>query len=105
MAHIRVRHPAGDLRSSKSAILPIFHRPAGGTGAEAERPSDPFPWGICAQQPLPRAGDPGGALRIIARIEDHEVIERILAHLDQKTTESPGWPPPCRAPPQRGWFD
>ena len=26
MAHIPVRHPAGDLRSSKSAILPICHR-------------------------------------------------------------------------------
>ena len=40
----------------------------------------------------------GGAVRIIACIEDPEVIEKILAHLDKKTTESPGWPPPCRAP-------
>jgi hypothetical protein len=47
----------------------------------------------------------GGAVRIIACIEDPEVIEKILAHLDKKTTESPGWPPPCRAPPQRGLFD
>ena len=46
----------------------------------------------------------GGAVRIIARIENPEVIEKILAHLDQKTTESPGWRPPCRAPPQRGLF-
>jgi len=41
----------------------------------------------------------GGAVRIIACIEDPEVIEKILAHLDRKTTDSPGWPPPCRAPP------
>ena len=27
MAHIHVRHPSGDLRSSKSAVLPICHRP------------------------------------------------------------------------------
>jgi hypothetical protein len=47
----------------------------------------------------------GGAVRIIACIEDPEVIEKILAHLAQKTTQSPGWPPPCRAPPQRGLFD
>ena len=47
----------------------------------------------------------GGAVRIIACIEDPEVIEKILAHLDQKTTESPGRPPPCRAPPQRGLFN
>ncbi len=47
----------------------------------------------------------GGTVRIIACIEDPEVIEKILAHLDQKTTESPGWPPPCRAPQQRGLFD
>jgi hypothetical protein len=47
----------------------------------------------------------GGAVRIIACIEDPEAIEKILAPLDTKTTESHGWPPPCRAPPQRGLFD
>jgi hypothetical protein len=48
----------------------------------------------------------GGAVRIIACIEDPEVIEKILAHLDKKTTEPQGpWPPLCRAPPQRGLFD
>lgn len=41
----------------------------------------------------------GGAVRIIACIEDQEVIEKTLAHVDKKTTESPGWPPPCRVPP------
>lgn len=25
MAHIPVRHPAGDLQLSKSAVLPIYH--------------------------------------------------------------------------------
>ena len=41
MAHIPVRHPAGDLRSSKSAILPICHRQTGGVGAATARPPDP----------------------------------------------------------------
>jgi hypothetical protein len=41
MAHIPVRHPSGDLRSCKSALLPICHRPAGGAGAEA--PGEPHP--------------------------------------------------------------
>ena len=48
----------------------------------------------------------GGAVRIIACIEDADVIEKILTHLDKKITEPKGpWPPPCRAPPQRGLFD
>ena len=48
----------------------------------------------------------GGAMRIIACIEDPEVIEKILAPLDAKASE-PEAPlrPPCRAPPQRGLFD
>jgi hypothetical protein len=48
----------------------------------------------------------GGAVRIIAYIEDLVVIEKILAHLDAKASE-PEAPrrPPCRAPPQRGLFD
>jgi len=29
----------------------------------------------------------GGAVRIVACIEDPEVIEKILAHLDQKTSQ------------------
>ena len=47
-----------------------------------------------------------GAVRIIARIEDHTVIEKILARLDAKAVE-PEAPrrPPSRAPPQRGPFD
>ena len=48
----------------------------------------------------------GGAVRIIACIEDARVIEKILAHLDAKASE-PEAPrrPPSRAPPQRGLFD
>jgi hypothetical protein len=42
------------------------------------------------------------AVRIIARIEDPEVIKKIRDHLDKKTTESPAWLPPFRAPPHRG---
>lgn len=48
----------------------------------------------------------GGAVRIIACIEDADVIEKILAHLDAKASESEALRrPPCRAPPQRGLFD
>jgi hypothetical protein len=48
----------------------------------------------------------GGAVRIIACIEDAAVIEKILAHLDSKAPQSEGTRrPPCRAPPQRGLFD
>jgi hypothetical protein len=36
MAHVRVRHPSGDLRSCKSAILPICPCPAGGPGTETK---------------------------------------------------------------------
>jgi hypothetical protein len=48
----------------------------------------------------------GGAMRIVACIEDPDVIERILRHLDAKASESPeSRLPPCRAPPQLGLFD
>jgi len=44
----------------------------------------------------------GGALRIIACIEDAALIEKILAHLDAKAAAAqPSRPPPCRAPPAR----
>jgi len=50
----------------------------------------------------------GGAMRIIACIEDPDVVEKILAHLGAKAAE-----PECkatlrplsRAPPQQGLFD
>ena len=48
----------------------------------------------------------GGALRIIACIEDPQVIKKILAHLDKKEAcTEPARLPPCRAPPQAGLFD
>ena len=44
----------------------------------------------------------GGAMRIIACIEDPVVIEKILAHLDAKAAAAQASrPPPCRAPPAR----
>jgi len=61
MAHIPVRHPTGDLRSCKSAFLPICHRPVGGLGTQAPDQPDSIPWGIRAEQQTPRAGDPGQA--------------------------------------------
>ncbi len=48
----------------------------------------------------------GGAVRIIACIEDPEVIEKILTHLDAKgAAPETSRRPPCRAPPQAGLFD
>jgi hypothetical protein len=44
----------------------------------------------------------GGAVRIIASIEDPVVIEKILARLDAKAAAAQASrPPPCRAPPAR----
>jgi hypothetical protein len=63
MAHIPVRHPSGDLRSCKSAFLPICHRPVGGFGTQAPDQPDSIPWGIRAEQQTPRAGDTGQAGR------------------------------------------
>jgi len=47
----------------------------------------------------------GGAIRIIACVEDPVVIDKILTHLDSKGA----WGvarrlPPCRAPPQASLF-
>ena len=48
----------------------------------------------------------GGAVRIIACVEDPVVIEKILIHLDKKSTSvEASRLPPCRAPPQTGLFD
>ena len=48
----------------------------------------------------------GGAVRIIASIEDPIVIEKILTHLDKQDPSAKASPlPPCRAPPQGGLFD
>lgn len=48
----------------------------------------------------------GGAMRIIASLEDPDVIEKILAHLDAKGAECEAIRrPPSRGPPQRGLFD
>ncbi len=44
----------------------------------------------------------GGAVRIIACIEDPEVIEKILTHLDAKGVPAEA---SRRAPPQAGLFD
>jgi hypothetical protein len=44
----------------------------------------------------------GGSVRVIACIEDQDVIDRILAHLREKEQEAPTRPllvPPTRAPP------
>ena len=48
----------------------------------------------------------GGAVRLIACIEDPVVIEKILTHLAAKAAAPEATRrPPCRAPPQTGLFD
>ena len=48
----------------------------------------------------------GGAMRIIACIEDADVIEKILGHLDAQGAECEATRrPPSRAPPRRGLFE
>jgi hypothetical protein len=44
----------------------------------------------------------GGAVKIIASIEDPAVINQILAHLAEKAATT--WLPPSRAPPATGLF-
>jgi hypothetical protein len=47
----------------------------------------------------------GGALQIIACIEDPAVIKKILTHLDTKdASTAPARLPPSRGPPQAGLF-
>ena len=49
-----------------------------------------------------RVGRCGGSVRVIASIEEQDVIDRILTHLRQKEQETPTRPllvPPTRAPP------
>ena len=44
----------------------------------------------------------GGSLKVIACVEDQDVIDRILAHLREKEQDAPAQPllvPPTRAPP------
>jgi hypothetical protein len=48
----------------------------------------------------------GGAVKIIASIEDPAVINKILTHLDEKAnTTATAQLPQCRAPPATGLFD
>jgi len=61
MAPILVRHPSGDLRSSKSAVLPTCHRPISGPGAQASGQPHPLARRLCTEQRTPGAGDTGQA--------------------------------------------
>ena len=48
----------------------------------------------------------GGAVRVIACIEDPVVVEKILTHLDAKGAEPEAFRrPPCRAPPEPELFE
>jgi len=50
--------------------------------------------------------DCSGVVRMIARIEAPEVVEKILNHLDAKgAAVDASRRPLCRAAPQRGLFD
>jgi len=48
----------------------------------------------------------GGAVKVIASIEDPVVIRKILAHLDEKAALAGSHLlPQCRAPPRTGLFE
>ena len=78
--------------------------------ADARRAPLLYYWGTAAETRLridiETCSAFGGALRIIARIEDPAVIKKILTHLDTKdASTAPVRLPPSRAPPQAGLFD
>ena len=56
MAHTHVRHPTGDLRSSKSAILPICHRPSRRPGPSPKTQPHALPWGVRPELQASRVG-------------------------------------------------
>jgi len=76
------------------------------------QPSRVTDW-VLAQRPFSKIGVEidtcaacDGAVRIIACIEDPEVIEKIRSHLDAKgAAAEASRRPPCRAPPQTRLFD
>jgi hypothetical protein len=47
----------------------------------------------------------GGAVKVIACIEDPAVIDKILTHLNEKTLPVQAPLPKCRAPPPAVLFD
>ena len=139
MAHTHVRHPAGDLRSSKSAMLPICHRPSRRSGPSPKTEPHALPWGVrpelqassvrraktqtrCGETrntprshvldaalaaglchrsergPIETCPKCGGKLRVIACIEDPNVIATILEHIQRREATVPSQP---RAPPRR----
>jgi len=65
------RHHARDLRAAG------FHRSVGSARSPAAPESDPLPWGICAQQPLPR---PDHACRARARRQARQAGARKGSH-------------------------
>ena len=71
MAHFLVRHPAGDLRSCQSAVLPICHR-LFLDGVYLESASVPPLWRVKAPTPA--------ALDLVV----HTISERIARHLERR---------------------
>jgi len=67
MARIHVRHPAGDLRSSKSAILPLCHRQTGGVSTATARPPHPLPRRLYYGHPVLRPPGHPSAVQIRSR--------------------------------------
>ena len=61
MAHIPVRHPAGDPRSSKSAVLLTGLGAPCSAGAAPARQPGPVFRGVRPEQPVSGTGDAGGA--------------------------------------------
>jgi len=84
---------------------------SGTTGAHASRTPrrddlGTAPEAVVGDRHRDRRGLARGAMRSIACIEDADVIEKILAHLDEKGADCEATRrAPSRAPPHRGLFD
>lgn len=58
-------------------------------------------WSVCAEQPASGIGD--GRVKVIACIEDPDVIEKILQHLAKKESPEPSVHA-ARGPPDQAFF-
>ena len=122
-------HGAFAPHSKYRALVTPAQRGTGKKAKATQQPPDPTPaerraWPRPASRPVPgltfsmtwaqrlkrvfnidieTCSECGGAVKIIASIEDPAVIKQILAHLAEKAATAQL--PPCRAPPVTGLFD